>query len=299
MRTTPRKNNCLICGQSARGKYCSLACYGKRPERFKKPLATCEQCGKEFHPRHRAAGDDANKCCSRECGWKYLSAKASLAGAQRARMVAEKRASLYIDGICEICEKPFHRLAKQVTNYKVCSPACREIKQNRVKRPLTVSARDCIECGATFTAIDVGSRKQMFCSTRCRIRIQKRERRCREHNSKSDKPMLKAIYEASSGRCYLCGLISPIFRGARDGRLRHMAVLDHVHPLCAHGQNTMDNVKLAHFGCNSVKGSSLPGEVSYWDRLVFRGRLMDWAFAVVRGEIEGVEYKTTPMTISV
>lgn len=50
-------------------KYCSKPCYwkawkGDHPELYKLPNRTCEECGKEFHPRDKEHGV---RFCSREC----------------------------------------------------------------------------------------------------------------------------------------------------------------------------------------------------------------------------------------
>ncbi len=57
--------------------------------------------------------------------------------------------------------------------------------------------------------------------------------------------VFKDIYIRDRGICYLCGQIVP----------RNQLSLDHIIPLSKGGTHEPDNVALAHFSCNSSKGS--------------------------------------------
>jgi 5-methylcytosine-specific restriction endonuclease McrA len=74
--------------------------------------------------------------------------------------------------------------------------------------------------------------------------------------------------------------------------LVNMAVVDHVRPLALGGSSTAENLRISHHGCNGMKSAKpLPEVEKMRAGNEFRDRIVGWAFAVVRGEVDGVEYR--------
>jgi 5-methylcytosine-specific restriction endonuclease McrA len=62
-----------------------------------------------------------------------------------------------------------------------------------------------------------------------------------------------AIYERDKGICYLCGNLT--FKDYENRPANQRATLDHIIPLSKGGNHTFDNVKIACWRCNSIKGN--------------------------------------------
>lgn len=67
------------------------------------------------------------------------------------------------------------------------------------------------------------------------------------------------VYERYGLSCYICR--GPIDPSVTDRGFWHPS-LDHVVPICRGGQDTLENVRPAHNGCNSHKGCRLPHELA-------------------------------------
>lgn len=74
---------------------------------------------------------------------------------------------------------------------------------------------------------------------------------------------LKDLFERDGGECYLChGSCSWSDYIQKDGVFiagKNYPSIDHVIPLARGGAHSWDNVRLAHFYCNSIKGDTPPG----------------------------------------
>ena len=87
-------------------------------------------------------------------------------------------------------------------------------------------------------------------------------RRTRAKQGRRDKDItLEKLYERDNGICYLCGRVCDwkdyeIKQGAFVVG-RSYPSIEHVTALCNGGLHTWDNVKLACFECNSVKGRKI------------------------------------------
>ena len=89
----------------------------------------------------------------------------------------------------------------------------------------------------------------------------KREKRIK-NNGRIDKDIcLRSLYERDKGICHICGDHCDYSdhkvtdEGYFIAGLRYPSI-DHVIPLSKGGTHTWDNVKLACFGCNSLKGNN-------------------------------------------
>ena len=254
-------HTCSSCGKEfkhiLRGReFCSVQCVGSfnATNQRKKQNNVCVICGGEFYPRRRRASEDANLCCSRECGWKYLGSSANPKRAMWDQMNAERAARLEIErearreakmasGVCKFCGKDFRRFIGQGNGHEFCSSVCAQLTRERDKRPLTVKVTQCIECGQEFSTYDARKRSKQICSATCNRRVAKRKRRAMKCGSMHGKTHLIGVHQASGGRCWLCGLDAPLLVGKRDGMLVNMAVVDHVRPLALGGSSTAENLR--------------------------------------------------------
>lgn len=130
----------------------------------------------------------------------------------------------------------------------------------------------CQECGREFTrheyAINSGRKNRIanwtpsYCCVDCMLRASRRsgraQRRRRERKLTYKSIPLNALIERDGGICQICG--EPI--DATDGWFderdvfhigRNYPTVDHIIPLMRGGDNTWDNVQLAHLHCNSAK----------------------------------------------
>lgn len=130
----------------------------------------------------------------------------------------------------------------------------------------------CKECGREFTrheyAINSGRKNRVthwtptYCCRLCMLRATKRgcrARRRKRERSLTYKPIpLTKLIERDCGICQLCGEPVDITDGWYDENGgfhigRNYPTVDHIIPLVHGGDNTWDNVQLAHHRCNSAK----------------------------------------------
>ena len=130
----------------------------------------------------------------------------------------------------------------------------------------------CRECGREFTrheyVINSGRASRIFnwtptyCCPDCMMRAMRRSgrarRRRRERKLTYKAIPLKELIERDGGICQICG--DPV--DTADGWYdqynifhvgRNYPTVDHITPLACGGDNTWDNVQLAHQHCNSAK----------------------------------------------
>lgn len=81
----------------------------------------------------------------------------------------------------------------------------------------------------------------------------RRRRRAEKMNAEAADISLDEILKRDGINCYLCKKETSI-----DYR-----TLDHITPLIRGGSHTPSNVRIAHKGCNSKKGSKLLGEIDF------------------------------------
>lgn len=77
------------------------------------------------------------------------------------------------------------------------------------------------------------------------------KRRLLLENVKSENYTLEQIFIRDKGMCGLC--FDTVLMNAE--KLKHRPSIDHIIPLSVGGDDTLKNVQLAHFGCNSRKGN--------------------------------------------
>lgn len=112
----------------------------------------------------------------------------------------------------------------------------------------------CTRCGETFVRRE--ARSVRHCSNRCQLRDKAARRRALQVGATVDAVSRWRVHERDSWTCHICG--DPVDRDAIAPDLA-AAVLDHVIPLARGGSHSEDNLKTAHFYCNSVKRDLVDG----------------------------------------
>lgn len=171
-------------------KYCSYECSAL--DRRKSPTySRCLVCGDEFRTRTRRTVRDANKCCSRECGFRYgsmfprsmpmLELQCTHCGGnfkgmhmqrycsllcknlhkQDARKAAREKLPSLICNHCGEWFKPW-RLGLKYCG-KECSEAC--VRRERQAHYDRRHKKNCILCGKAFKTINRSGVR--YCSKRC------------------------------------------------------------------------------------------------------------------------------------
>jgi len=64
----------------------------------------------------------------------------------------------------------------------------------------------------------------------------------------------RVMFDQCGGICYLCGNKIKFFS---------QSTLDHVYPKARGGKNNIDNLRIAHFRCNKLKGDTLIWELDF------------------------------------
>ena len=135
-----------------------------------------------------------------------------------------------------------------------CSSKCSAEKLRRVSEAtkrqhlwlMAVKGRcSCPECGDEFMP---QSLVHKFCSRQCSRRASWRDHQHRRriviHSEDSERFTTRQIAERDKWRCHLC-----------NGKVTQEDwSIDHLLPISAGGRHRLDNVALAHFKCNTLRG---------------------------------------------
>lgn len=115
----------------------------------------------------------------------------------------------------------------------------------------------CPRCGRRFKTM---VKNQEFCSHACRnaARLQRRDDEKRVNtNGRVEEITLREIYDRDHGRCYICGGRTDWsdYRIVNGFKVvgPHYPSRDHVIALHNGGTHTRDNIRLAHWKCNTLK----------------------------------------------
>jgi len=269
----PKQVACPICGktfQQSRGgqKYCSLGCRNRRPrplshyseatrerrrqvdrERDKRRPRlhgravnkTCEGCGEPF----RGRPSEQQRYCSRQCA---------------ARGARRKWPASRIH-ICEclICAKKFTSRVRR--KRPTCSVSCGRREYNR--RCRWPEDRQC-GCGTPLPARSRNRCDTCLAATRRERRRRERQRGQRGKNRirPGARREVYTLEQIARRDRYYCQLCRPKRRVAMTKVAPHpkAPTIDHVIPLAQGGDDTRDNVRLAHFLCNALRGDRGGGE---------------------------------------
>lgn len=110
----------------------------------------------------------------------------------------------------------------------------------------------CAVCGNTFLTFNP---MQKTCSKKCGkgLAYAKKKHRIPKNQIVDKDITLEALYRRDSGVCYLCG--GKCDWGDKNGMIvgPNYPSVDHVIPISHGGLHSWNNVRLAHFWCNSMK----------------------------------------------
>jgi 5-methylcytosine-specific restriction endonuclease McrA len=222
--------------------YCSTECMhiGHARNQMKRVECVCVGCGIAFMPKVA----ERNKFCSRECAFKHRG---------RNKPIVHRDAITY----CQTC-------GKQLDNHmrKRCVECNKEkARIDMYKRNAT--SRACTVCGKAFIPEHKGGGYAQCCIEHKRIaqreqkKTSKTSRKAKKRGAYVAPVNYKEIYARDNGRCQLCGKkVDPVTRDIH----KNCGTLDHIIPLALGGTHEPKNVQLAHFMCNSLKGTRAMGE---------------------------------------
>lgn len=249
--------NCTICGKvfvtkATRQACCSVDCQSALCAQKAKNRAVVYEC-KQRHDlfRKSRSGRLKGDYCSREC---YF-LKIKTAAACRARFTKIWTPT------CLECKRVF--ISKRGEAMDCGATSCRNAiarrhyHENKILVPKVDAYSDCIECGREFS-YTLGTRghsgQRLFCSLRCTKKDAKRRRReaLRGTVDLAIRPRFSSVFSRDKGCCGICGL-----KTDRAKAVPHplAPTLDHVLPVSKGGRHEMDNVRIAHFSCNSKRGN--------------------------------------------
>ncbi|MGY1710855.1 HNH endonuclease [Geodermatophilus sp. SYSU D00758] len=221
-----RNWQCLHCGTplpedaGARRRYCDRACndaHDQNQRNQERPAISCQRCGQAMPGKRRQAKWCSNLCKDRARGDRDRD-KRNEAARERTRAKRDREYDARSDlwAVCWRCGDLF-LLKRRDTHCE--RPECRRARKALATR-LHVAAQRVRQAG-------FGAAVKTF--------------------------TLQDVYERDNGHCYLCGL--PTTGDLDDGGQAASAVLEHVLPIQLGGAHTLDNVRLAHRQCKTVKGS--------------------------------------------
>lgn len=191
--------------------------------RKKQYTITCQQCGREAVVTKKSA-----RYCSHEC---FYDARY---GEQRPREDTREAA----------------RLKRRSKAAAKLEKAAAGMRGNGVW-----TAGVCSACGTAFVRHSF-STPVAYCSSVCRRREKVTLRRALQHDLEAGRVSRWRVYQRDDWTCHICG--DPVDRDAVVPDLA-APVLDHVVPLARGGTHSEDNLRTAHFYCNSVKRDLVDG----------------------------------------
>lgn len=195
----------------------------------------------------------------------------------------------YVTLRCQICGTEFERSYVAIRHQHLINcPGCQEIKRNKEKEEMRIRREaEMIEKQMAAWRSKLASRKKKLkdkpihecsicgkptdnrncCSDKCQKiytqRTHDQRRRARIRDAVIDKDIqLMELFRRDKGVCHICGGECDIndFMISDDGHYitgNNYPTIDHVIPLAKGGKHSWDNVKLAHFICNSKKHTKL------------------------------------------
>ena len=222
--------------------------YGTTDERIQHSADYIRQYHPEFiHVSGFIASDGSIELQCGECGNKVIKSAGTIRKRRKIR--------------CPYCyEQQQRQKREQAEQEKQQQRQKQEEEKNRRFweqnfKQLTFQWKSCPECGCFF----VGRNK--YCSDECRRKSQNRrsDKRIRKYYKKTNTDItLKKLYKRDKGICYLCGGLCDYDDCSTDEKGnfivgKNYSSIDHIYPLSKGGRHSWDNIKLAHFYCNTIK----------------------------------------------
>jgi hypothetical protein len=210
-------------------------------------LVKCSQCSqiKEKSQFYTSKGKLSSRC------------KACAYATYRATYIP-KHGATDDDRPCLHCGRIYQPKQRRKSSYcsRDCKFAARNLKsrQHRTKMKAAVT-RLCVICNEPILSTNRSDKK--YCSMKCaedvRGKINNSSRRLRT-DSPFERISRFEIYSRDKWECQLCH--KPVKRELTWPH-KQCASLDHILPLSRGGTNTVANLQLAHYSCNSRRGDKL------------------------------------------
>lgn len=254
------KRPCSKCGELryvGRGSRPEIVCHacrrrdkppGTKRERKKAPIFTCERagCDKTFKAKRSIGPKYAARFCSRECS------AIARAGTSASRLWKWRCLIQWVT--CPECDGPMVGQSRR----KYCSEECVYVAQKRRQRERYQATRKprptyVVECPCE-TVFEASSPTAIYCSDRCRRHAWGRTHRDRaaKYGRAYEAFTPRSVYERDGWACGICGdAIDPLSKWPD----MMCPSLDHIVPLSKGGDHRPDNVRAAHWLCNSYRGA--------------------------------------------
>jgi hypothetical protein len=247
--------NCVWCGigfipdrQHPNQKFCSekhrnqfhhkkQRAIRTQKEREDREKIACGICGNMFVPTK-----DHHRYCTDKC-----SAKAYKAGKKREYKARAEKAKQKTEGVRKICQ--YCGVAYSSGGSKYCCDDHRFAAWWGYERP-NKTPKLCEWCGKEF---ETSRPNQTCCCSEHGKKVSNQRRRAtlkrviHSHYSRWD------VFERDNFICHICGHVIDMDAVAPA---LYSPTIDHVIPLAKGGYDTIENVKAAHFICNSKKSDS-------------------------------------------
>lgn len=207
-------------------------------------IKTCIVCGKEF-----VTTLPQKKTCSDEC--KRINCK------EKQRERSKRR---------ELSPEATHRkyirqrYGSEENYQKYLAEEARKKQQQQVQLEAEKEASRihgiCIVCGNEFETFNPS---QKTCCKECgkKLTYARKQHRIPKNQIVDKDITLEALYRRDSGVCYLCGGMCDWYDRTFICVGEKYPSIDHIVPVSRGGLHAWNNVRLAHFGCNSKKSNEL------------------------------------------
>ena len=211
----------------------------------------CIECGKTFTTWNPNKGT-----CSDECKAAHRKARDShRVRAPRSPEENHRRYIIRTYGSEEAHTAYLEELEQEKQDQMEKTKARRE--REREER-LAANFREgkCVVCGKAFTTYNP---QQKTCCKECgrKLAYAKKQHRIPKNQIVDKDITLEALYRRDSGVCYLCGGMCDWYDRTFICVGEKYPSIDHIVPVSRGGLHAWNNVRLAHFGCNSKKSNEL------------------------------------------
>lgn len=211
----------------------------------------CRACGRTFERQFHIFRDFANGTFGSNCCCPYcIKAEQYERRTKREQQKERKRQQAEYDAWIKAVEQEQEK--------------ARLISRQMEER---LAIRTCKNCGEKYCIGATGYDSDKYCSNKCmkrwnmRIKNDRRLKKIKSRKHDAD-ITLEKLFARDGGICYLCGKECSWNEIDADGNAKDLyPSIDHVVPLSKGGTHTWNNVKLAHRGCNTAKGSAV---ISPW-----------------------------------
>lgn len=278
-------HTCLQCGTAFESlrkntKYCSTKCAGNAKSLFfaEKRKSVCLWCGKEFIAKKKRN----SSYCSPECYFvsqreECLSRFNNIDGFYLVNYSSKDEVTI----ACSVCGTEYTTTSTEAIRKRACQN-CAKIEADRKEKEKLEQLQ------AKRKAREDAKRKKDEQLKKLReqknverekmhqeaLKRQKerlhaywkdheldRENRIKSNGRRDRGITLQKLYSRDGGRCHICGGICDFSDGTWTNKGYFIArasypSIDHIVPLSLGGPHTWDNIKLAHFRCNVIRGNA-------------------------------------------